>query len=123
MKLKKKRIVDQKLIKRIKSSDFYETLKHSKNYFSANLATKAIAFISIPIFTRLLTQADYGIIAVFTAYVGILTVILSFNSHYAVSRYYYEKKDDFDEFLGTTIILVCLILAHQLYYIYYFTIK
>lgn len=97
------------LINKIKNSDIYETLKHAKNYFSADVATKAIGFISIPIFTRLFTQEDYGIVSVFGTYVGILTVVLSINSYTAVSRYYYEKKKDFDEFIGTTLILVGLI--------------
>jgi len=35
-----------------------------------------------------------------------MTVILSLNSYTAVSRYYYEKTDDFNEFIGTTLILI-----------------
>ena len=84
-------IYSSNLINKIKNSDIYDTLKHAKNYFSADVATKAIGFISIPIFTRLFTQEDYGIVAVFSSYVGIMTVILSLNSYTAVSRYYYEK--------------------------------
>ena len=103
------RSLDHKVIKKIKSTDIFETLKHGKNYFSADIATKAMAFISIPIFTRLFTQADYGIVAVFSTYVGIMTVILSLNSYTAVCRYYYEKTDDFGAFIGTTLILVGLI--------------
>ena len=98
-------------INKINNSDIFETLRHSKNYFSANIATKAIGFISIPIFTRLFTQEDYGIVAVFTSYIGIMTVILSLNSYTAVGRYYYEKTDDFCEFVGTTLIFVGLILC------------
>lgn len=113
--------MDSKLIKRIKDTDIFETLKHSKNYFSANVATKAIAFISIPIFTRLFTQADYGIVAVFSSYVGIIAIILSLDSPYAISRYYYEKKDDFDDFIGTTLIFVGLIfgLTIPVYILFY----
>jgi len=98
-------------MKKIKSTDIFENLKHAKNYFSADIAVKALSFISIPIFTRLFTQEDYGIVAVFSSYVGIMTVILSLNSYTAVSRYYYEKTDDFDEFIGTTLILVGIIFS------------
>ena len=104
-------IYSSNLINKIKNSDIFETLKHSKNYFSANVATKALGFISIPIFTRLFTQEDYGIVAVFASYVGIMTVILSLNSYTAVSRYYYEKTDDFGEFIGTSFIFVGSILC------------
>ena len=104
-------IYNNNLINKIKNSDIYETLRHSKNYFSANIATKAIGFISIPIFTRLFTQEEYGIVAVFASYVGVMTVILSLNSYTAVGRYYYEKTDDFGEFVGTSFIFVGLILC------------
>jgi O-antigen/teichoic acid export membrane protein len=115
------RLLDTKLIKKIKSTDIFETLKHGKNYFSADIATKAIAFVSIPIFTRLFTQADYGIVAVFGAYVGIITVILSLNSYTAVGRYYYEKTNDFGAFIGTTLTFVGLIfgLTLPIYILFY----
>ena len=48
-------------------SGFREILKHSGNYLIANLATRALAFISIPVYTRLLSTEDYGITAVFLA--------------------------------------------------------
>jgi O-antigen/teichoic acid export membrane protein len=99
------------LINKIKNSDIFETLRHAKNYLSADVATKSLGFISIPIFTRLFTQEDYGIVAIFASYVGIMTVILSLNSYTAVGRYYYEKTDDFGEFVGTTFIFTGLILC------------
>jgi len=99
------------LINKIKNSDIFETLRHSKNYFSADVATKALGFISIPIFTRLFTQEDYGIIAVFTSYIGIITIVFSLNLHGAVGRYCLEKKDDLDEFIGTSLFSVGLILC------------
>lgn len=100
-----------KLIEKIRNTDIFETLKNTKNYFSANIAIKALGFIYIPIFTRLFTQEDYGIVAVFSSYVGIIAVILSLNSYTAVSRYYYEKTEDFDSFLGTTVLFVGVILS------------
>jgi O-antigen/teichoic acid export membrane protein len=63
----------------------------------------------MPIFTRLFTQEDYGIVAVYNAYAGILIILFTANVHTSVGRYYYEKKNDFDEFLGTTIILTLII--------------
>jgi len=82
------------LINKIKNSDIYETLKHAKNYFSVEVATKVIDFVSIHIFTQLFTQEDYGIIAVFTSYVGTMTAILSLNSHASMNS-----------IIGTTLVL------------------
>ncbi|MBU7045681.1 MAG: oligosaccharide flippase family protein [Theionarchaea archaeon] len=77
--------------------------------------------ISIPIFTHLLTQEDYGIVAVFQAYIGIFIVILSLNAHAAVARYYFENKDDFEGFVGTTLSFIGLMfgVSAPLFIIFY----
>ena len=109
------------LIKEIKSTDIFETLKHSKNYFIAGIATGAVGFISIPVFTRLFTRADYGLVAVFSSYVGIITVVLSLNSYASIGRYYYEEKNDFGEFLGSTLSFlgIILLLTIPIYILFY----
>ena len=83
--------LNSEFIAKLKKSDIYINLSHAKNYFSADMATKAIGFISIPIFTRLLTQSEYGISSVFLSYVSIFTILFSLNCTAAVSRYYFEK--------------------------------
>ena len=58
-------------------SDFKALAKHSTNYLFAIMATKALAFISIPVYTRLLSVYEYGIINVFMSTVGIVQVLLT----------------------------------------------
>jgi len=85
---------------------FVEIIKHGRNYLIANLATKALAFISIPIYTRLLTTEDFGIVSVFLGVVGILNNLFTLGTDCAVSRYYFDKKNniDFKSFVGTSVI-------------------
>lgn len=92
-------------------SNFKELVKHSGNYLFATLATKALAFISIPVYTSLLTVEEYGIYNIFISTVGISTVLLTLNSEVAISRYYYDAKDslDFKQFVGTSVNLTTLI--------------
>lgn len=92
-------------------SDFKEIAKHSINYLFAQIATKALAFISIPVYTRLLTVEEFGIVNVFLSTIGISSCILTLNTEVAISRYYYDKKDedDFKEFIGANITIVCII--------------
>lgn len=92
-------------------SNYKEIAKHSGNYFLAMVATKALAFISLPVFTYLLTVEEYGIYNVFISTVGITTIILTLNTEVAVSRYYYDSKDihDFKRFVGTTVKLSTLV--------------
>lgn len=81
------------------------TLKHSFNYLISNLATALLGLISIPLMTRLLTPNDYGIVRVFSSYVGIGVCILPLYTFGATGRYYYEEKKDFKDFFGTMTIL------------------
>lgn len=86
-------------------SDYKALLKHSGNYLFAIIATKALGFISLPVFTYLLTVEEYGVYNVFISTVSVTTIILTLNTEVAVSRYYYDKKDDddFKRFVGTTV--------------------
>jgi O-antigen/teichoic acid export membrane protein len=87
--------------------DALEFFIHSKNYISASFFTKALAFLSLPILTRLLTTSDYGIIAVFTSVTSFMTLILGLCFTATISRYYFEKKSDFADFLGANMIFLC----------------
>ena len=61
-------------------SDFKALAKHSSNYLFATMATKSLAFISIPVYTRLLSVYEYGIINVFISTIGIVQVLLTLNT-------------------------------------------
>lgn len=87
------------------SKGFLNILKHTRNYFGAEVATRALAFISIPVMTRLLTPEEYGIVNVFNSYISIFVIIFTFNTFAAVSRYYYENSDDFPSFFKTSVII------------------
>ena len=88
-------------------------LKHSANYGLATLATRALAFVSIPVYTRLLTVEEYGIVGVFMSVVGIAQVLFTMNAEVAISRYYYDAKDieDFKMFVGASLLLSSIILC------------
>lgn len=102
-------------------SNFRSLFKHSFNYLLANIATKALAFISIPVYTRLLSVEEYGVVSIFLATIGISSVLLTLNLEVAISRYYYdaENLDDFKDFVGTTICLtVIALIVTTLIYIF-----
>lgn len=86
-------------------SDFKALVKHSTNYFFATIAQKALAFISIPLYTKLLSVYEYGVMSVFLSTVGIVQVLLTLNTEVAVSRYFYDARNeqDFKDFCTTSI--------------------
>ena len=99
-------------------SDYKALFKHSRNYFFATLATKALAFVSIPVYTRLLSVEDYGVVNVFMSYVGVVAVLLTLSSEVSISRYYYDSnnEDDFKRFVGTSVRFTFFILACTIFF-------
>ena len=53
-----------------------------------------LAFISIPIFTRLFLPADYGILSLVTSIMAMFVIFLNLGMDNSVSRYFFEAKDD-----------------------------
>lgn len=89
--------------------DFKELLRHSKNYVLANFLTVGLAFITMPIFTRLMSPEDYGIMSVYTSFEGIIAIIFGLGIRGAISRYYYEEKNDFFDYLSSNIWLILIV--------------
>lgn len=83
-------------------SDFLDVFSHAKNYVTAELLSKGLAFISLPIFTRLLTPDEYGVMSVFISLVTVLSIVVSLGLRGAVSRYYYEPHNDFFNFYSSS---------------------
>ena len=92
--------------------EFAIFLKHGSKYTTAKFLASAFSFIAIPIYTRLLTPSDYGILAVFNSALRIFAIIYGLQMYGSVGRYYLEKTDDFPDFLGSNIlVLVVLIIV------------
>lgn len=79
----------------------YNHLAHTKNYLSAEAVTKGVGFLLIPVKTRILIPFDYGILAVFSSTVQIITLFFNLGTYGSVNRYYHEKTDDFKNYLKT----------------------
>lgn len=95
-------------------SDFKGLLKHSKNYFFSTIATKALVFISLPVYTHLMSVEEYGTFSVFMSNIQIFIVLLTLNCEIAISRFFYDASDEneFRRFIGSSInlsfIIFCL---------------
>ncbi|MFC1504034.1 lipopolysaccharide biosynthesis protein [Spirochaetota bacterium] len=93
------------ILHKTRKNPFFNTLVHTSNYFTASIMIRAMGFISLPVMTRILSPKDFGIDKVVVSYLGILSTIISLNTYVALGRYYYEKKDDFKDFFGTSLII------------------
>jgi O-antigen/teichoic acid export membrane protein len=66
-------------------------------YGIGNLLPKAIGFILIPLYTRYLTPADYGILAFATTIIAILGILFEFGLGSALTRFYYDTRHNIAE--------------------------
>ena len=74
-------------------------------YMFGNILVNGIAFLTMPIFTRMLSTADYGTIGIYSTYVNIFLVIVGLNLNAAIVRAYIDFKDDFKQFLSANLFL------------------
>lgn len=92
-------------------------LKAGVGYTVGNILVKGINFISIPIFSRLLTQEEFGVYTVFASYDAILFVLISLALHASVKSAHYEFKGRTDDYVSSISLVyllsltVCLLIA------------
>lgn len=82
-----------------------KAVKAGIGYTIGNYLVKGLAFLTIPIFSRLLTVDDFGLYNIYVAYESILYVIIGFSVHACVKNAKYDYKEKFDEFVSSIVLL------------------
>jgi O-antigen/teichoic acid export membrane protein len=98
--------------------------RHSFHYLGGRVVLMLLGFASFPVFTRIFSVADYGIISLISNTVLLLTVVSKFGFQNAVQRYYPEAAKSADPdalpryyatlFYGTALIAALLTLLFAL---------
>ena len=70
-------------------------------YFIGNLFNKGIAFFTVPIFTRLLSTSDYGIVTTYNSWIAMLAMIVGFAMHTGIRIAFVDYKDRMNDFMAT----------------------
>lgn len=73
--------------------NFRTLLGHTLVYGLGNYGIKIIGFLLIPIYTRYLTTADYGVLALVAIYTQALFIFVNMGQSTSLFRFYYEKDD------------------------------
>jgi O-antigen/teichoic acid export membrane protein len=71
---------------------FTKILRKGAWYFAASILTKAAGIVLVPIYTRYLSPAEYGILGSLDAIARLLPLLMSFYLDAAFIRYYYEER-------------------------------
>lgn len=68
-------------------------VSHAATYAIGNIARRFVGFAMLPIYTRFLTPADYGVIGLLTFALALLEPLLGARLGYAIPRFYFDAKD------------------------------
>lgn len=82
-------------------------------YFAANLMTKSVTFLLLPLYTRYLTTQDYGINSLAQAFVQLLITLTQLGLLEAANRLYFRYYRDAERLKShlTTILITLLVSA------------
>ncbi len=75
-------------------------------YTVGSFFNKGIAFFTVPIFTRILSTTDYGIVSTYNSWAGIVTVLLSMTLYMAIRQSFIDYPDRVDEIHSTITVFI-----------------
>ncbi len=96
--------------------------KASLCYLLGNFFNKGLAFLTIPIFTRLLSTTDYGLANTYTSWTSIISLFIGFALHMGLRCAFVDYCDDIKNYLST-IIKFTVFISSALILITYIVIK
>ncbi|WP_020675718.1 lipopolysaccharide biosynthesis protein [Geopsychrobacter electrodiphilus] len=84
-------------------------LQNAAVYSFSNILNAAIPFLLLPILTRVLLPADYGVIAMFNATLGVLGAFTGLSVHGAVNVRFIDRESiDFPRYVGSCLCVLLL---------------
>ena len=83
-----------------------KALKAGIAYTIGNLLIRGIGFITVPIFARLLSASDYGVINTFTAYASVLFVVQGLALHSSLKNAKIDYENQISEYISSLVIMV-----------------
>ncbi len=91
------------------------TVKVSTAYATCSILQRCISFITLPIFTNLLTTEQYGQLVVYSSWTGILSIFLTLNLGYgsfstAMVKFEDRRSEYITSIQGICFLLTCLFL-------------
>lgn len=89
-----------------KNTSYKNILAHSSVYMLGIMLSKAVGFLMLPIYTRYLVPADYGIIELLMLTIDIISYFIGMGLANSALRFYYDydNEQDSNEVISTALI-------------------
>lgn len=87
-------------------------LKNTMIIAIGNMCTKCISFFMLPLYTSLLSTAEYGTVDVINVIISLSVIVMTFQLEQAIFRYLVEVRNDSEkqkEYITTTIIFIMIV--------------
>ena len=78
-----------------------KNIKNGSLYILGNIFNKAIAFITVPIFTRLLTTEEYGIVNTYASWVPLLAVFIGLSMGQTIRNIYVDNREELGKYISS----------------------
>jgi O-antigen/teichoic acid export membrane protein len=88
-----------------------KVFKNSLYYMSASLLPAVVGFLMLPVYSRYVTPADYGIVALVLSFQVFLPLILTFKIESSLPRFYFEYSGEELKVFVTTLIATTVLMA------------
>ena len=88
-----------------------KVIKASFWYLVSNVILKGLGFITIPIFSRMLSKSEFGYYNNFTAWLSILTIVATLSLSTSLLRARYDFEEDLNSYITSNLVLGSLSVA------------
>ena len=96
------------------TSEIKQTFVHSFIYVSGNFISRALSFLLLPIYTRVLTPRDYGMVALLDVFSEIVIMLASFVLRDTIFYFFHRAKSDEEKssiFSSSLFVVLSLVLT------------
>lgn len=94
--------------KKIGTNSSGKVIKAGAGYIIGNYMLKGITFLSAPIFTRLLSTADYGEYNTYLSYEAIVYILVGIALHSSINSAKYEFKEQLNKYVSSIVLLMLI---------------
>lgn len=98
-------------MKKIKVLINNKIIKAGSWYTFTNFFVKGLAFITIPIFTRILSTEDYGLVSLYNTWVLVLSIVIGLSLNESIRRGKYDFPEEYDQFSSSITALTVIIFS------------
>jgi len=90
------------------SSELRKTVGHASIYTIGIMLNRLVSFIMLPVYTRYLSPADYGILELLELVVDVVSIVAGLGILNGLAKFYYqfETEEDRNELVSTLFLLV-----------------